>query len=96
MAFYAKLIPNGKLDLNERDAKEWLEKIDAAIEEQYKILDRGGLRIVLNLQNVRLLAFKHQKTTYCGELNGQDGDASETSKLTNGVYEGQGRVHDGL
>ena len=55
MAWYAKLIRNNKLDLNERDAKEWLEKIQPAIEEQYKILDRGGLPVVLNLKNVRLL-----------------------------------------
>ena len=58
MAWYAKLIKNGKLDLNEQDAKEWLEKIDTAIEEQYKILDRGGLPVVLNLENVRLLFAK--------------------------------------
>ena len=55
MAWYAKLIKHGKLDLNEQDAKEWLEKIDTAIEEQYKILDRGGLPAVLNLKTVRLL-----------------------------------------
>ena len=55
MAWYARLIRNNKLDLNEQDAKEWLEKIDTAIEEQYKILDRGGLPAVLNLKNVRLL-----------------------------------------
>ena len=73
MAWYAKLIKHGKLDLNEQDAKEWLEKIDTAIEEQYKILDRGGLPIVLNLKNVRLLAFKHQKTTYLLRENGQHG-----------------------
>jgi len=55
VAWYARLIKNNKLDLNEQDAKEWLEKIDTAIEEQYKILDRGGLPSVFNLKNVRLL-----------------------------------------
>ena len=60
LAWYARLIKNGKLDLNEQDAKEWLDKIDTAIEEQYKILDRGGLPSVLNLKNVRLLFAQRQ------------------------------------
>ena len=55
MAFYAKILKDGRLTLNEEDAEEWRRDLPAAIRAQHSILDRGGLPVVMTLANVRRL-----------------------------------------
>ena len=55
MAFYAKILKDGRLTLNEEDAEEWRRDLPAAIRGQHIILDRGELPVVMTLANVRRL-----------------------------------------
>jgi len=55
MAFYGGLLRDGKLTLSPVEGEEWRAKLPAAIEKQHRILDRGGLPIVMSLANVRVL-----------------------------------------
>ena len=55
MAFYAKLLKDGRLTLNDAEAAEWRRDLPAAIRGQHIILDRGELPVVMSLANVRKL-----------------------------------------
>ena len=55
MAFYAKILKNGRLTLNEEEAEEWRRDLPAAIRGQHIILDRGELPVAMTLANVRRL-----------------------------------------
>ena len=64
MAFYAKILKDGQLTLNEEDAAEWRRDLPAAIRGQHLLLDRGELPVVMTLANVRrlkTLALKNEK-----------------------------------
>ena len=41
MAFYAKILKNGQLMLNEEDAEEWRRDLPAAIRGQHLLLPTG-------------------------------------------------------
>ena len=55
MAFYAKILKNGQLMLNEEEAAEWRRDLPVAIQGQHIILDRGELPVAMTLANVRRL-----------------------------------------
>ena len=55
MAFYAKILKEGQLMLNQEDAEEWRRDLPAAIRGQHIILDRGELPVAMTLANVRRL-----------------------------------------
>jgi hypothetical protein len=55
MAFYAGLLKDGKLTLNDEDAEEWRKDLPMAIQGQYICLDRGDRPVKMSLANVRAL-----------------------------------------
>ena len=85
MAFYAKILKNGRLTLNDEEAEEWRRDLPAAIRGQHIILDRGELPVVMSLANVRrlkTLALKNenfgalQRDGECGQIGEGDGPSS--------------------
>jgi len=83
MAFYAKILKDGRLMLSEEEAAEWRRDLPAAIQGQHIILDRGELPVAMTLANVRrlkTLAIKNenfgalQRDGQCGEGCKGDGD----------------------
>lgn len=53
MAFYAKILKDGQLTLNEEEAEEWRRDLPAAIRAQHLLLDRGELPVAMTLANVQ-------------------------------------------
>ena len=83
MAFYAKLLKDGRLTLNDAEAAEWRRDLPAAIRAQHLMLDNGELPVAMTLANVRrlkTLAIKNdnfrtlQRDGQCGESGPGDGD----------------------
>ena len=76
MAFYAKILKDGRLMLSEEEAAEWRRDLPAAIRGQHLLIDRGELPVAMTLANVRrlkTLAFSNenfgavQRDGQCGE-----------------------------
>ena len=76
MAFYAKILKDGQLTLNEEDAEEWRRDLPAAIRGQHFILDRGELPVAMTLANVRRLKTLALKNENFGAVQ-RDGQCSE-------------------
>jgi len=76
MAFYAKILKDGRLTLNEEEAEEWRRDLPAAIRGQHIILDRGELPVAMTLANVRRLKTLALKNENFGAVQ-RDGQCGE-------------------